>query len=60
VLRAKSELVGEGCGIDVGAKARMLGYVVNTLPVIVDDMVKILQTLKVILFRYNSFHLPPR
>jgi hypothetical protein len=57
VLRAKSEFVGEGCGIDVGTEGRMLSYVANPLPVIVHDMMKILKTLKVILFSYNSFHI---
>jgi len=57
VLRAKSEFVSEGCGIDVGTEGRMLSYVINTLPVIVHDMMKILKALKVIFFGYNSFHI---
>ena len=57
VLRAKSKLVGEGRGIDVGTEARMFSYVINALPVIVHDMMKIFKALEVILFGYNSFHI---
>jgi hypothetical protein len=57
MLRTKGEFIGEASGIDVRSKGRVLGYILHTLPVVIDRMVEVFQTLEVILFGYDSVHL---
>jgi hypothetical protein len=56
VFGAKGELIGESSGVDVRTKTGMLCNILNPFPVIVDDMMKIFETLDVIRFSYDSFH----
>jgi hypothetical protein len=57
MLRTKGKLVSEGCSIDVRSKSRMLGYILHTLPIIIDNVMEIFETLNVIFFGYDSVHL---
>jgi hypothetical protein len=53
---AKSELIGESSGVDVRTKTGMLCNILNPFPVIIDDMMKVFETLDVIFFGHDSFH----
>jgi hypothetical protein len=56
IFGTKGELIGEGGRVDVGTNPRMLGNILHALPVIIDGVMKIFQTLDVIGFGYDSFH----
>jgi hypothetical protein len=56
IFGTKGELIGEGGRVDVGTNSRMLGNILHALPVIIDGVMKIFQTLDVIGFGYDSFH----
>jgi hypothetical protein len=57
MLGTKGEFVGEGCRVDVRPEARVLCDILHTFPVIIDNVMKILKTLNIIIFCNNSFHL---
>jgi hypothetical protein len=56
MFRTKGEFIGEASGIDMRSKGRMLGYILHTLPVVIDNVMEVFQTLEVILFGDDSFH----
>jgi hypothetical protein len=57
MFRTKGELIGESRRVDVRTKTGMLCNIFYTFPIIVDDMMKILETLKVIFLGDNAVHL---
>ena len=56
IFGTKGEFIGEGGRVDVGTNPRMLGNILHTFPIVIDGMMKIFQTLDVILFGHDSFH----
>jgi hypothetical protein len=56
VFRTKGELIGESCRVNMRTKTGMFCDILYTFTVIVNDMMKILETLKVIFLGDNSFH----
>jgi hypothetical protein len=59
MLRTESELVGEGCGIDMGPKGGMLCDIVHTFAIVINDVMEVLQALDVIFSCHNVFHIFP-
>jgi hypothetical protein len=56
IFRPKGKLVGKGCRVNVRPNAGMLGNILHSLPVVIDNMMKIFEALHVIFFGHNSFH----
>ena len=56
VFGPKGKFISEGCGIDVRPKSRMLGDILHTLPVVIDRVMKVFETLDIVLFGNDSFH----
>jgi len=57
MLRTKGEFVGESCRVDVRPEGRVLGRILHAFPIIIDDVMKVLETLKVIFLGDNAVHL---
>jgi hypothetical protein len=57
MFRAEGELIGEGRGVDVRKKTGMLCNILDTFPVIIDDVMKVFETLDVVILSNDSFHL---
>jgi hypothetical protein len=56
MFRTKGEFIGETSGIDVRSKGRVLGHILHTLPIVIDRVMEIFETLNVIFFGYDSVH----
>jgi hypothetical protein len=56
MFRTERELIGESSGVDVGTKTGMLCNILYAFPIVIDDMMKVFETLDVIFFGHNSFH----
>jgi len=56
MLGTKGEFISEGGGFDVGPEGRVLGDILHPFAVVIDHMMKVFETLDVILFSDNPFH----
>jgi len=56
MLGTEGEFISEGGAMDMRPKGRMFGDILHTFPVIIDIMMKVLETPDVIFFRDDSFH----
>ncbi len=56
MLGTKGEFIGEGRGVDVRTKTRMLSNILHTFPIVIDNVMEVFKTLDVILFGDDSFH----
>jgi hypothetical protein len=56
IFRTKGELIRESRRVDVRTKTGMLCNILYAFPIIVDDMMKIFETLDVIFFGFDAFH----
>jgi hypothetical protein len=57
IFRAESEFISEGGGVDVRTKTRMLCNILNTFPIVIDDVMKVFEALDIVIFCHYSFHL---
>jgi hypothetical protein len=56
MLGPNSKFISESCRIDMRPKSKMLGDVLHTLPVVIDHVMQVFETLKVIFLGNDSFH----